>query len=192
MDTEPPSRRDKQMDTLVQTMKQGMEKSLLALKQQFQTLRTGRASASLLDKVFVDYYGEPTPLNQIATISVPEPRQLLIKPFSKEDCKAITAAIAASDLGFNPVNDGTIVRITLPMLTEDRRKELAKQAKKMAEEAKVAIRNIRKDFMGKITKDEYTEDLMKRLHEEIEKVTDEYARSIEAAYLIKEKEILTL
>lgn len=180
------------MDPIVQIMKQGMDKSVLALQQQFQTLRTGRASSTLLDKVLVDYYGEPTPLNQIASISIPEPRQLLIKPFSKDDCKAITAAIVASDLGLNPINDGNMVRILLPMLTEERRKELAKQAKKMAEEAKVAIRNIRKDCMSKITKDEYTEDLIKRLHEEIEKVTDECSRSIESAFVVKEKEILTL
>jgi ribosome recycling factor len=180
------------MDTLVQAMKQAMDKSIVALQQQFQTLRTGRASASLLDKVMVDYYGEPTPLNQLATISIPEPRQLLLKPFSKDDCKAITAAIAATDLGLNPINDGTTVRINLPMLTEERRKELAKQAKKMADESKVAIRNIRKDYMSKITKDEYTEDLIKRLHEEIEKVTEESSRSIDALFTNKEKEILTL
>jgi ribosome recycling factor len=180
------------MDILVQTMKLAMDKSIAALQQQFQTLRTGRASASLLDKVMVDYYGEPTPLNQIASISIPEPRQLLLKPFSKDDCKAITAAIVATDLGLNPINDGTTVRINLPMLTEDRRKELAKQAKKMADETKVAIRNIRKEYMSKITKDEYTEDLIKRLHEEIEKVTEESSRSIDGFFVNKEKEILTL
>lgn len=180
------------MEALALTLKQAMEKSLAALRTNFSTLRTNRASASLLDKIQVDYYGTKTPLNQVATISIPEPRQILIKPFSKDDCKAIAAAISASDLGVTPVNDGTSVRLTLPMLTEDRRRELAKVAKKMAEDAKIAVRNVRKDHLSKVTKELYSEDLKKRIEDDMAKVTDEVMKAIDQAYAAKEKEILSL
>jgi ribosome recycling factor len=169
-----------------------MEKTGAALHAQFNTLRTGRANASLLDRVMVDYYGEPTAINQIASIAVPEPRQLLIKPYDKSDVKAIVEAINKAELGINPIAEADVVRLQLPALTEDRRKELAKHAKKMAEESKVAIRNVRKDFLALVTDDEYTEDLKKRIEADMTKVHDQVIHQIDAAFLIKEKEILTL
>jgi ribosome recycling factor len=140
----------------------------------------------------VDYYGEPTAINQIASIAVPEPRQLLIKPYDKSDIKAIVEAINKAELGINPIAEADVVRLQLPALTEDRRKELAKHAKKMAEESKVAIRNVRKDFLALVTDDEYTEDLKKRIEADMTKVHDQVIHQIDAAFLIKEKEILTL
>lgn len=180
------------MEAIALEAKAAMEKTIHALLAQFNTLRTGRANASLLDRVMVDYYGEPTPVNQIASIAVPEPRQLLIKPYDKSDIKAIVEAINKSELGVNPIAEADVVRLQLPALTEDRRKDLAKQAKKMAEESKVAIRNVRKDFLAMVTDDEYTQDLKKRIEADMTKVHDQVIHQIDAAFLIKEKEILTL
>jgi ribosome recycling factor len=180
------------MEAIALEAKAAMEKTVAALHAQFNTLRTGRANASLLDRVMVDYYGEPTAINQIASIAVPEPRQLLIKPYDKSDIKAIVEAINKAELGINPLAEADVVRLQLPALTEDRRKELAKHAKKMAEESKVAIRNVRKDFLALVTDDEYTEDLKKRIEADMTKVHDQVIHQIDAAFLIKEKEILTL
>jgi ribosome recycling factor len=180
------------MEAIALEAKVSMEKTITALYAQFSTLRTGRANASLLDRVMVDYYGEPTAINQIASIAVPEPRQLLIKPYDKSDIKAIVEAINKSELGINPIAEAEVVRLQLPALTEDRRKELAKVAKKMADEAKIAIRNVRKDFLALVTDDEYTEDLKKRIEADMTKVHDVVIGQIDAAYLVKEKEILTL
>jgi ribosome recycling factor len=180
------------MEAIALEAKAAMEKTVAALHAQFNTLRTGRANASLLDRVMVDYYGEPTAINQIASIAVPEPRQLLIKPYDKSDVKAIVEAINKAELGINPIAEADVVRLQLPALTEDRRKELAKHAKKMAEESKVAIRNVRKDFLALVTDDEYTEDLKKRIEADMTKVHDQVIHQIDAAFLIKEKEILTL
>jgi ribosome recycling factor len=180
------------MEAIALEAKLAMEKTIVALHAQFNTLRTGRANASLLDRVMVDYYGEPTAINQIASIAVPEPRQLLIKPYDKADLKAIVEAINKAELGINPIAEADVVRLQLPALTEDRRKELAKQAKKMADEAKVAIRNVRKDFLALVTDDEYTQDLKKRIEADMTKVHDQVIAQIDAAYLVKEKEILTL
>jgi ribosome recycling factor len=180
------------MEAIALEAKAAMEKTVAALHAQFNTLRTGRANASLLDRVMVDYYGEPTAINQIASIAVPEPRQLLIKPYDKSDIKAIVEAINKAELGINPIAEADVVRLQLPALTEDRRKELAKHAKKMAEESKVAIRNVRKDFLALVTDDEYTEDLKKRIEADMTKVHDQVIHQIDAAFLIKEKEILTL
>jgi ribosome recycling factor len=180
------------MEAIALEAKAAMEKTIHALLAQFNTLRTGRANASLLDRVMVDYYGEPTPVNQIASIAVPEPRQLLIKPYDKSDIKAIVEAINKSELGVNPIAEADVVRLQLPALTEDRRKDLAKQAKKMAEESKVAIRNVRKDFLAMVTDDEYTQDLKKRIEADMTKVHDQIIAQIDSAYLVKEKEILTL
>jgi ribosome recycling factor len=180
------------MEAIAIEAKTAMEKTIAALLAQFNTLRTGRANASLLDRVMVDYYGEPTAINQIASIAVPEPRQLLIKPYDKADIKAIVEAINKAELGINPIAEADVVRLQLPALTEDRRKELAKHAKKMSDEAKVAIRNVRKDFLALVTDEEYTQDLKKRIEVDMTKVHDQVIAQIDAAYVVKEKEILTL
>jgi ribosome recycling factor len=180
------------MEEIAVEAKAAMEKSITSLKSTLNTLRTGRANASLLDQVRVDYYGESTPISQLASIQVPEPRQLLIKPFDKNDIKAMLEAIHDADIGINPLADATTIRLILPALTEDRRKDLAKQAKKIAEETKVAIRNIRKDFLSLVTDDEYTEDLQKRIENDMSKVYDSIIAEIDRIYLDKEKEILTL
>ncbi len=180
------------MEALALEAKAAMDKTIIALQAQFNTLRTGRANASLLDRVLVDYYGEPTPINQIASIAVPEPRQLLIKPYDKGDLKAILEGINKAEIGINPVAEADSIRLVLPALTQDRRKELAKQAKRMADEAKVAIRNVRKDFLALVTDDEYTEDLKKRIESDMTKVHDQMIAQIDAAFTAKEKEILTL
>lgn len=180
------------METIALEAKTSMEKTIVALQGQFNTLRTGRANAALLDRVMVDYYGEPTPINQIASIAVPEPRQLLIKPYDKSDMKAILEAINKAELGINPLAEADAVRMVLPALTEERRKDLAKQAKRLADEAKVAIRNIRKEFLALVTDDEYTEDLKKRIESDMTKVHDAMIQTIDSLFLTKEKEILTL
>ena len=170
-----------------------MEKTIESLKQTYSTLRTGRAATSMLDRISIDYYGEMTPINQLSSITIPEPRQLYIKPYDRNDLKAIIAAINASDLGINPINDGNGIRLIVPPLTEDRRKEMAKLAKKYGEESKVAIRNIRSEAMDNVKKDDsFTEDSKKIEEEEIQKLTDKYIKKIDEVYLSKEKEIMTI
>ena len=169
-----------------------MEKTIHALKLNLNGIRTGRATVALLDRVLVDYYGEMTAINQIASISVPEARQLLIKPYDKNDLKSINDALLKSDLGINPIVDSAVIRLNLPPLTEERRKEYAKIAKKFTEDAKVAIRSIRKDYLSMLTDDEYTEDLQKRIDQEMTKVYDEIIAQIDAVYAEKEHDILTL
>jgi ribosome recycling factor len=180
------------MDALVIDAKQSMEKTIHALKLNLNGIRTGRATVALLDRVLVDYYGEMTAINQIASISVPEARQLLIKPYDKNDLKSINDALLKSDLGINPIVDSAVIRLNLPPLTEERRKEYAKIAKKFTEDAKVAIRSIRKDYLSMLTDDEYTEDLQKRIDQEMTKVYDEIIAQIDAVYAEKEHDILTL
>ena len=180
------------MEAIAIEAKQAMEKSITALKSMFSSLRTGRANPLMLDKIQVDYYGELTPINQLCSVSIPEPRQLLVKPYDKNDIKAVIDAISSSDLGINPIVDKELIRLVLPALTEDRRKDLAKQAKRLADEAKVAVRNIRKDFLSLVTDDEYTEDLKKRIEQDMTKVYDQIIAEIDQQYLVKEKEILTL
>lgn len=175
------------------TAQERMEKSVANLKSQFATLRTGRASAALLDRIEADYYGEKMPINQISSITIPEPRQLLIKPYDKGDMRAILAAINASTLGINPINDGDTIRLILPPLTEDRRRDLVKQAKRFTEEAKIAIRNIRRDINNSIKADgDLSEDQVKREEEAVQKVTDEYTKACDSALKAKEEEILTV
>lgn len=181
------------MDELVFECQLKMEKTVESLKNQLVTLRTGRASAAVLNNIEIDYYGSMMPINQIASISSPEPRQLLIKPYDKGDLKAIITAINASDLGINPINDGTSVRLIFPALTEERRRELSKTAKKYGEEAKVAIRNIRRDFMDLIKSDKETpEDMRRRLEESIQKETDAAIKKIDEVVANKEKEIMSI
>lgn len=181
------------MDEYALLAEERMEKSLANLKSQFSTLRTGRASAALLDRIECDYYGEKTPINQISSISIPEPRQLLIKPYDKGDVKTIIAAINASNIGINPQNDGDSIRLILPPLTEDRRRDLVKQAKKFAEDTKIAMRNIRRDANTEIKADKnLTEDQTKKAEELVQKVTDEFVKKVDDLLKQKDAEILTV
>ena len=181
------------MDAYALEAQEKMNKSIDNYKVNLSSLRTGRASASMLNGVLVDYYGSSTPVNQIASITSPEPRQLLIKPYDKNDVKNIVAAIHASNLGLNPINEGIVIRLIIPVLTEDRRKEIVKQARKYAEEAKVAVRNIRRDYMDILKIDDsYPEDLQKRAQDDIQKVTDEATKNIDTILQEKEKEIMAI
>ncbi|MDR1702597.1 MAG: ribosome recycling factor [Sporomusaceae bacterium] len=171
-----------------------MQKAIEALKKEYGTLRAGRATPSLLDRVMVDYYGTPTPVNQVATIAVPEPRIITIKPFEKNMLAQIEKAIQKSDLGLNPNNDGTIVRLAIPQLTKERRSELCKVVSKKGEENKVAVRNLRRDANEAVKKLEkgktITEDEAKKGQENIQKLTDKYIKEIDAVMAAKEKEIM--
>ena len=169
-----------------------MEKTMENLGKRFATVRAGRANPSSLDGVMVEYYGAMTPLKQLATISVPEARQLLIKPFDKSSLGAIEKAILASNLGYNPGNDGETIRIVIPELTEERRKELAKQVKAIAEEAKVSIRNIRHDGLEDVKKAELPEDEQKGMEKDIQDLVNEYNKKIEDGLKEKEQELLTV
>lgn len=181
------------MDEFTLEAKGRMDKAVEALSESLKTLRTGRANPAMLSNLMIDYYGSPTPVNQISSISVPEPRQLLIKPYDKNDIKAIVTAINASDLGLNPSNEGTQIRLTIPVLTEERRRELSKQAHKYGEEAKVVVRNIRRDYMDLLKEDkESPEDYVKRLEEEVQKVTDESIKAIDGVIAEKEKDIMAI
>jgi len=167
-----------------------MKKSLSALGDDFNLLRTGRASAALFDKVRVEYYGTPTPLNQIANISIPEARLIVIQPFDRNSIGDIEKAILSSELGLNPGNDGKVIRINIPPLNEERRKELVKQAKSLSENARVSIRNIRRDINDQIKNGGFTEDEQKKATDEIQKLTDKYVEKIGEAFKVKEKEIM--
>jgi ribosome recycling factor len=170
-----------------------MEKALAALKRDLSTLRAGRASPALLDRVQADYYGTPTPINQLGSINTPDSRTLVIQPWDKSALAAIEKAILKSELGLNPANDGTIIRIVIPPLTEERRKDLAKETKKFGEEAKVAIRNIRRDAnddIKKKEKDEISEDESRRHQEDVQKLTDRFVAEVDKILAAKEKEIL--
>ena len=181
------------MDELSLDCKNRMNKSIDSLRGTLVTLRTGKANPQMLNGLMIDYYGSPTPVNQISSITIPEPRQLLIKPYDKNDVKAIVTAINASDLGINPINEGLQIRLMIPVLTEERRRELTKQARKYGEEAKVAIRNIRREYIDLIKEDEeMPEDYQKRVLDEIQKVTDESIKTIDTVVAEKEKEMMSL
>lgn len=181
------------MDELTLDAQSRMEKSIESLKQSLTTLRTGRANPAMLSGLMVDYYGSPTPINQISSISIPEPRQLLIKPYDKNDVKSVVSAINESDLGLNPINEGTCVRLIIPALTEERRIEITKKAHKYGEEAKVAVRNIRRDYMDLIKEDDsMSEDYQKKVFDEIQKVTDESITKIDEVIAEKDKEIMAI
>ena len=167
-----------------------MKKSIGALEDDFNLLRTGRASAAIFDKLKVDYYGTPTPLNQIANISVPEARLIVIQPFDRNSMADIEKAILTSELGLNPNNDGKVIRINIPPLNEERRKELVKQAKNLAENARVAVRNIRRDTNEQIKNGDFTEDEQKRGTDDIQKLTDSYIEKIGEVLKKKEQEIM--
>ena len=171
-----------------------MEKSIASLKDSFNAIRTGRASAALFDKVRVDYYGSKSPLNQVATISIPEARSVIIQPFDKTLIGEIEKAIQTADLGLNPSNDGKVIRIAIPPLTAERRKDLVKQAKSIAETSRTAIRNIRRDGNDELKKlqksGELTEDSLKQEEDKLQKLTNKYIAQIKKIYDSKEKEIL--
>lgn len=173
-------------------LSENMDKAIESLEKRFATVRAGRANPSSLDGIMVDYYGSMTPLKQLATISVPEARQLLIKPFDKGSLKGIEKAILASNLGYNPGNDGETIRIVIPELTEERRRELVKQVKALAEDAKVAIRNIRRETLEGLEKLELSEDEEKGLEKEVQDIVNEYNKKVEAKLKEKEQELLTL
>ena len=179
-------------EDFIKTTENKMKLALETLEKRFTTVRAGRANPSSLDGVSVDYYGSMTPLKQLATISVPEATQLLIKPFDRSCLASIEKAIIAANLGYNPSNDGETIRIVIPALTEERRKELTKQVKAMSEEAKVVIRNIRHEANEKIEKMDLSEDLEKAMMKEIQELVNEYNKDIENAYKNKEKELMIL
>lgn len=171
-----------------------MDKTIEALKHEFASIRTGRASTALLDKVMVDYYGTPSPINQVANVTAPEPRLILVKPWEKSMIGPIEKAVLQSDLGLNPSNDGETIRLAIPQLTEERRKELVKVVSKKAEEAKVAVRNIRRDANDALKKEEkaktITEDDAKQGQEKIQKLTDKKNKAIDDLKDKKEKDVL--
>jgi ribosome recycling factor len=171
-----------------------MDKAIEALHGDLRSIRTGRASPSLLEKIHVDYYGAPTPLNQLAGVSVPEPRVLMIRPYDRNSIGAIEKAIQKSDLGLTPSNDGQVIRLLIPHLTEDRRRDLSKQVSKRVEEARVAARNIRRDANDKLTKmekdKEISEDDLRDGQKDIQKLTDDYIKQIDEIGKTKEAEIM--
>lgn len=173
-----------------------MKKSIAVLVSDYAAIRAGRANPAVLDKIRVDYYGTPTPINQIAAVSVSEARVLTIQPWDISVCKAIEKAIEISDLGINPQTDGKIIRLTFPQLSEERRRELAKEISKMAEESKVAIRSIRRDAIEKLKakkkKSELTEDELKQYEKKAQDLTDKYYKEAEHAFDEKKKEIMEI
>lgn len=181
---------------ILKSAEERMKKAIDVLKKELAALRAGRATPALLDRVTVDYYGTPTPVNQLATITAPEPRLLVIQPWDKSTLGEIEKAIQKSDLGLTPMNDGNVIRIAIPPLTEERRAELAKVVKKHGEEAKVAIRNIRRDAndeLKALEKDgQISEDELRRHQEAVQKLTDKYTAEVEALVEAKEKEIFSL
>ncbi|MBQ8296922.1 MAG: ribosome recycling factor [Ruminococcus sp.] len=184
------------MKEQINITKEKMTKCLNALGNEFASIRAGRANPAVLDKVNVDYYGAPTPVNQMAAVSVAEARILVIQPWDKSSLKLIEKAILASDIGITPTNDGTAIRLVFPQLTEDRRKELCKTIKKYGEEAKVTIRNIRRDCMDKFKtmkkNSEITEDDMKDCEKKVQDLTDKYCADIDKSVAEKEKEIMSI
>ena len=173
-----------------------MNKTLDALYREFGTIRAGKASPSVLDRVTVDYYGAATPIQQLATISTPDPRTLMIQPWDKSTLKLINKAIQASDVGINPTDDGSVIRLVFPAPTEERRKELCKQASKEGESSKVAIRNIRRDAVDKLKAqkkaNELSEDDLKDAEKDVQELTDKYVKLIDKAVKEKEQEVMSL
>lgn len=183
------------MDERIKPYEEKMTKSLGNLREEYASIRAGRANPHLLDKITVDYYGSPTPLQQVSNVSVPEARMIQIQPWEASLVKDIERAILASDLGLNPSNDGKIIRLVFPELTEERRKELVKDIKKKGENAKVAIRNIRRDGNDAIKKlkgSDVSEDEIKQLEDKMQKITDKFIAEVDSAIEEKSKEILTV
>lgn len=184
------------MKKVIDDMKVKMEKSLDVLDSEYKKLRAGRANPAVLDKVNVDYYGAPTPINQLAVVNVPEARTLTVQPWDASTLKAIERAINEADIGINPQNDGKIIRLVFPPLTEERRKDLAKDVHKMAEDSKVAIRSIRRDAVDKLKtmkkNSEITEDDQKQGEKKIQDLTDKYCKQIDSMSADKTKEIMEI
>lgn len=184
------------MNEHIKPFDEKMQKTLVALDEDLGSIRAGRANPHVLDKLRVDYYGTPTPIQQVANVSVPEPRMIQIQPWEPSVLKAVEKAILVSDLGLNPTNDGKVIRLVFPELTEERRKELAKEVKKHGEEAKVAVRNIRRDANDAVKKlsksEDISEDSVKDMEDEIQKMTDKYIVEIDKAVENKSKEIMTV
>lgn len=184
------------MDNLIKNTEERMDKSLDALDRDYKSVRVGRANASVLDRINVDYYGVPTPIQQMAAVSMPEPRILMIKPWDATTLKDIEKAILTSDIGINPQNDGVAIRLNFPPLTEERRREVVKEVKKMAEDAKVSVRNVRRDALEKLKamkkNSEITEDDEKNGEKKIQNLTDKFCKEIDGLEAIKEKEVIEI
>lgn len=183
------------MDEKLKVYDTKMQKTMENLDGEMGTIRAGRANPNVLNRIMVDYYGTPTPIQQVANVSVPEPRMIQIQPWEKNMLKVIEKAIMVSDLGINPTNDGTAVRLVFPELTEERRKELVKDVKKKGEAAKVAIRNIRRDgndAFKKLKGSDVSEDEIKNLEDELQKMTDKYVKEIDSVVEVKSKEVMTV
>ncbi|MBR4026866.1 MAG: ribosome recycling factor [Lachnospiraceae bacterium] len=184
------------MDARLVSYEDKMKKTMSNLDEEFGSIRAGRANPHVLDKLRVDYYGTPCPIQSVANVSVPEPRMILIQPWESSLVKAIEKAILTSDIGINPSNDGKVIRLVFPELTEERRKELAKDVKKKGEGAKVAIRNIRRDAIDHLKKlgkaEDISEDEIKDLENSVQKLTDKYVANVDKAVEAKTKEILTV
>lgn len=184
------------MQELIKNTEEKMNKTVAVLERDYKSVRAGRANASVLDRITVDYYGVPTPIQQMAAVSVPEPRILMISPWDASSLKDIEKAILVSDIGINPQNDGRIIRLSFPPLTEERRKEIVKDVKKMAEENKVAIRNTRRDALEKLKglkkANTITEDDVTNGEKKIQNLTDKFCKEIDDLAAIKEKEILEI
>ena len=183
------------MDERVAKYEEKMQKTLASLESDLQTIRAGRANPHILDRLTVDYYGSPTPLQQVANITVPEARMIQIQPWESSLIKKIEKTILTSDIGINPSNDGKVIRLVFPELTEERRKDLVKDVKKKGEASKVAVRNIRRDAndaFKKLTKQDVSEDEVEELQEDVQKLTDKYIKEVDAAVERKSKEILTV
>ena len=174
------------------SLEENLNRSLENTEKRFAQIRAGRANPATLDGVMVDYYGNPTPLKQLATISVPEARQLLIKPFDKSTVPAIEKAILEANLGYTPGNDGEAVRISIPILTEERRKDLVKEVKELAEEGKISIRNNRKEALDQVAALDVSEDEQKRLEQEVQDLVNEYNKKTEEALKNKEEELMSI
>ncbi|MCM1064814.1 MAG: ribosome recycling factor [Eubacterium sp.] len=183
------------MDARLQQYDDKMKKTVEFLVSDYAAIRAGRANPHVLDKIRVDYYGTPTPIQQVGNVSVPDPRVIQIAPWEKSLLKAIEKAILTSELGINPTNDGSVIRLVFPELTEERRKDLAKDIKKKAEEGKVAVRNIRRDgndAFKKLSKEDVSEDEIKQLGDQLQKMTDKYIKDIDKLMEEKTKEIMTV
>ena len=190
------SERDIFMETVFQTARDKMGKSINALKSEYASIRANRATAAVLDKITVDYYGTQTPIQQLAAISVAEARILCIQPWDASTLHPIEKAIQTSDLGINPQNDGRIIRLVFPPLTEDKRREIVKDVKKLAEDSKIAIRSIRRDCIDKLKKmqkaSEITEDDLKQGEKELQDITDKFIKDVDAVSADKEKEVMEI
>ena len=183
------------MNERLKPYEEKMQKTMKSLDSELATIRAGRANPHVLDRLAVDYYGSPTPIQQVANVSVPEARMIVIQPWEKKMIKEIEKAIQTSDIGINPTNDGTSIRLVFPELTEERRKELTKDVKKKGEAAKVAVRNIRRDgndVIKKLKGSDVSEDEMKDMEEELQKMTDKYIKEVDKSVEAKTKEVMTV